>query len=54
MTVGDILVLLILGTLVGGILGSRYRKKKAGKQPGCCGCPHAGTCGLSKGCGKRE
>lgn len=44
MTLGDVLVLMVLGLIVGCIIGSIYRNKKKGKHPGCGCCPHAGQC----------
>lgn len=43
---GDVIVLVVLGALVGGIIYSMIREKKNGKNSGCsCGC---------SGCTRRE
>ena len=49
MTIGDIVVIAVLGLLVGSIIGGMVRDKKNGKK-GCSGCPNYGTCRAHLGC----
>ncbi len=47
MTLGDILVLGVLGLIVGAVVGNLFRKKKTG---GCCGCASCEGCTASCSC----
>ena len=55
MTLGDIIVLAVLGLIVGFIIGKMVKDKKSGRNCGCgsCqGCSIQGSCG-SCGCARK-
>ena len=56
MTMGDILVLAVIGLAVGLIIAGMVRDKKRGKTcggcSGCSGCAHSGSCPGCCGKGK--
>ncbi len=47
MTIGDMLVLGVLGLIVGSIIGHMVRGRKQGKHCGCGGCE---GCGMASSC----
>ena len=45
----DFIIIAVIALIIGGAAGYIYKAKKRGTR--CIGCPNAGTCGRSCGCG---
>ena len=45
----DFIIIAVIALIIGGAAGYIYKAKKRGTR--CIGCPNAGTCGGSCGCG---
>ena len=57
MTLGDVIVLAVLGLIVGSIIGKMTKDKKSGKHCGrgsCQGCSMSGSCGGASCCGTEK
>ena len=50
MTMGDIIVIAVLGVMVGSIILAMIKDKKSGKPSACSGCPNYGNCRAHIGC----